>query len=480
MKLERVRIFANVVAVTGMVALATLAAGWLIHSKPLPPTRTSFSARHTVSVIRANSRTLSAPVIGYGTVAAKNQVNIVPQVSGKLVYTHRNLLPGKRIPAGELLFQIDPTTYQARVRQVEAETRALEVAVLRHNQEMADLEERVSNVEQMVEIDERDYLTSKRLYEIDEVGTQRDVDMVHLKFLQRKDVLADLNGKRAMGPHITLELEANLDAAKARLKQADHRLENTKINCPFEARVEVVGAYRSQVVTAHLSIATLTDMEAFEISVGVDPREIRWLAESIRPSSLENADGPQGPVVDVQWSLPGQSFSWRGHVTRVERMDESTRTASMIVEVRSADMTATMTQGTGDSAPMFSIGMHCRAALPAQPLFDALLVPRHAVYENRWVYVFEPDEGSAQSSSGEPLTGRLGRREVPVLRSLGDDVLVDYRGREGTEVCELQAGERLVVSPLVRPIVGMQIDLREEPVNLAMVTLSHMLVGMGG
>lgn len=484
-KLERIRVILNAGAAVVAVAVAVLVAGWLIRSKPLPPTLTSFARRHTVSVVTANAHTLRVPIYGYGTVAPKNQVNIVPQVSGQLIYTHKDLLPGKVIRAGELLFEIDPTTYRARVHQVQAEARALEVALLRHEQEMVNLAERIANIERMAEIDERDYLTSKKLYEVDKVGTQRDVDVVYLKFLQRKDVLSDLNNKRALAPYITKEYEANLDAARARLAQAEHLLKNTKINCPFEARVEAVGAYRSQVVTAHLSIATLTDMDAFELSVGIDPRELRWLAESIRPSNLDSAGDEDRPIVDVQWSLPGQSFAWRGRVTRFERVEESTRTARMIVEVRHADMVATLTRGTGtrgigtprtgDSTQMFSIGMHCRAALPAQPLVDALAVPRRAIYDGRWVYVFEPDGDSEYATSG-----RLGRREVPHLRSIGDDVLVDYRGRGGTEICELRPGERVVVSPLIKPVVGMPIDLREEPINLAMVMPSHTWLVLGG
>ena len=48
-----------------------------------------------------------------------------------------------------------------------------------------------------------------------------------------------------------------------------------------------------------------------------------------------------------------------------------------------------------------------------------------------------------------------------MLRSLEDSVLVDYRGREGTEVCELRPGEQIVVSPLTKPVVGMEVRLRE-------------------
>jgi hypothetical protein len=102
--------------------------------------------------------------------------------------------------------------------------------------------------------------------------------------------------------------------------------------------------------------------------------------------------------------------------------------------------------------------MYCKTELPAEPLADALLVPRHAVYDSRWVYVFERDAGS------DGTTGRLGRREVPLLRSLGDSVLVDYQGRDASQVCELTAGDQVIVSPLVKPVVGMKVRLREEQI----------------
>ena len=51
---------------------------------------------------------------------------------------------------------------------------------------------------------------------------------------------------------------------------------------------------------------------------------------------------------------------------------------------------------------------------------------------------------------------------MPLLRSLGDDVLVDYRGRSGGPECELTAGDRVVVSPLSKPVVGMKVLLRDD------------------
>jgi hypothetical protein len=87
-------------------------------------------------------------------------------------------------------------------------------------------------------------------------------------------------------------------------------------------------------------------------------------------------------------------------------------------------------------------------------LTDALLVPRHAIYEDRWVYVFEPDP-----TDGGRGIGRLVRREVTMLRTIGDDVLVDYQGRDSAQVCELESGDQLVVSSLVAPADGIQVTL---------------------
>ncbi len=454
--MDRTRRIFNLGIALGFLAVGSLVYAWLINTRPLPAKCSANDRVLEVATLSIDAQLAQSPVVGHGTVKPKHQINIIPQVNGRITQIHGDLAQGKVIPKGDLLFEIDPTVYEARVLQAKAETRALEAALERHDQELSNIDARIANAEAMLAIDLEDYRTLKELYEVEKVGTQRDVDQANQKFLRQKGVVVDLSSQRTMIPHVRLETQAQLDAARARLSQSQHDLENTKIRCPFEARVESVSVYKSQVVTAHFSIATLTDMEAFEISVGIDPRELRWLDDSIRPEALGNSDGTNGPTVKVQWSVHGQEFRWEGRVTRFERVDEATRTARMVVEVRQVDMVATVASGLTDTPPKLSIGMYCKTELPAEPLADALLVPRHAVHDSRWVYVFEPDT----ASNGK--TGRLGRREVPLLRSIGDSVLVDYRGRNASQVCELTTGDQVIVSPLVKPVVGMKVRMREE------------------
>lgn len=443
----------------GILAIGAVAFGALVYTRPVATERASAERVMEVAAVAIEPSEQSPAVLGHGTVRAKHQVSIVPQVSGRLTHVHSDLAQGKIIPRGELLFEIDPEVYQARVRQAEAETRALEASLGRHDEELSNLEARIANAQAMLDIDQEDYNTVKRLYEVEKVGTQRDVDLTQQKLLRSKGAMVELTSQRSMIPHVRRETEAQLEASRARLTMAKHDLENTRIRCPFEARVETVTAYTSQVVTAPFAIATLTDMEAFEISVGVDPRELRWLDAAVRPESLTGAATPDAPTVKVRWTGQGREFVWTGRVSRFERVDEATRTARMVVEVQKMDMVASSTKVSGDAAPTLSIGMYCTTELPGKTLADALLVPRHAIYDNRYVYILEPDLASPDGS-----TGRLARREVPMLRTMEGNVLVDYRARDDGRLCELQPGERVVVSPLTKPVVGMKVRLRQ---NLA-------------
>jgi len=466
--MDRLRRIINLAVTVGTLFAGLAVMMWLVKTRPSPPVRPMIDRASAVAVSRVEPQSRHVPVVGYGSVRPKNQVQVVPQISGKLIYAHDDLAQGKIVPSEELLFEIDSTVYKARVLQAQAEISGLEAALARNDQESLNLEARIANAVKMLEIDEKDFETSKRLFDVERVGTERDVDLVFQKYLRQKDVVVELENGLAMIPHTKLEVQAKLEAARASLTAAQHDLENTKIFAPFRARVESINAHTSQVVTAHFSIATLTDMEAFEISVGIDPRNLRWLAEAIRPANLEDNNEEDGPAVKVVWTLPGQEFSWRGHVSRFERVDEATRTARLVVEIRDVEMTATVGAGSADTPPDLSIGMFCRAELPAEPLADALFVPRHAVHEGRWVYVVEP-EGDPQRRDA----GRLQRREVTPLRTVGDDILVDYRGRTDAKVCDLKAGELLVVSPLIKPVVGMRVNVRDDaPVSIAALSFA--------
>lgn len=434
------------------LAGAVVASGWLLVNRPAPAEREHVSAVPEVAVTRISPQPVNWPVIGYGTVRPKKRLNVVPQVTGQLTHVHPNLLPGRVIQRGEVLFEIDGRLYDSRLRQAEAEAAALEAGIARQDKERESLATRLANARASLAIEESDYQSAKDLYDAQQVGMKRDVDQLRYKYLRAKDMVDELVGRETTLPFAITQAKAELEAARARVAQARQDLEHTRIECPFRARVESVHVGDTQVVTAFFSIAELTDMEAFELTVGVDPRDLRWLDRNVHPNSLTEGAPPESPAVVLRSAAQGQHLHWNGHVTRFERVDERTRTAQLVVEVREADLPANGA-ASFDDRPTLSIGMHCRAELPGRRIDDAILVPRHAIHDDRFVYVVV--------AGGDAALGRLAERVVHPLRSFGDLVLVGPGEAASDEAPSLQGGELVMTSPLSNPIDGMVVRVRE-------------------
>ena len=73
-----------------------------------------------VEVVELRSKDIPMVVQGYGTVNPKVEVDIIPEVAGKVVYIHPELIVGGLISANETILRIDPRDYELAVRQAEA------------------------------------------------------------------------------------------------------------------------------------------------------------------------------------------------------------------------------------------------------------------------------------------------------------------------------------------------------------------------
>ena len=458
--MERLRRLIN--GALALLALGGAVAGsaWLAATRPVPPENPEPARVPAVAVAELVPRVFDAPIVGYGTVRAKNQVKIVPQVSGMITGVHPDLAVGKVIPSGEILFEIDRRAYESQVLQVEADIKLLEAQLQRHQREKKNLVDRLENAKKLLALAEGDLQREEELLG-QGAARQIEVDAARERHLQRKDVVIAYENQLALIPYLVAETNSRLEARRAQLSDAQRNIEHATILCPFDARVDYISARTSQVVIANLAIATLTDMEAFEIAAVLDPSDLQWSDHRAYARAM-GVDLGEPPAVTITWTLHGRRCSWRGEVSRLERHDEATRTARIVVEI--ANSLDEITSHEDLAKPQLNIGMFCAAEIPAEPLNDALVLPRSAIHEDNVVYVFEPDAASPGA-----LSGRLGARSVPMLRSVGNEVLVDFTDRGEHERlpaaralarCELQAGDFVIVSPLPRPVVGMKLRRR--------------------
>jgi multidrug efflux system membrane fusion protein len=459
---EKLRRTINATLCVVILAAGVVGGLYLASSRPHPPERARIARVPEVTLVAVEPCTFEAPVVGHGTVQPRRQVKIVPEVGGRLIQVHPDLAVGKVIPKDELLFQIDPRSYRLQVEQAQAEVKRLEAQLVRLRDEKGTLQARLKVAKELLALAERNWQREKEL-EAGVSTTEVELVVAETAYLRQEDQVLQYESQLAVNPHQIAEIEALLENQRAQLAEAERRVEQTQIHCPFDARVESISASSSQVVIAGFAIAVLTDMEALELVAGVDPRELRWA--NVRAfARAVGKDLGTAPDATIAWTLRDCEYRWTGPVTRLERVDEATRTARVVVEIR--DVMKGMTLASGDSRPPLSVGMFCRVEIPAEPLPNALTVPRSAIHDDgsgseaRYVYVFEPIGPDSQE-------GRLVMRRVPMLRTVGDCVLVNFErspslaaewaGTGPGEVCELHSGDEVIISPLPGAVEGMRL-----------------------
>ncbi|MFQ5490561.1 MAG: HlyD family secretion protein, partial [Phycisphaerae bacterium] len=244
--MEKLRKIINAALAVVVLSTALLVMAWMISTRPVP-LRTSEGVRvPEVLTSQATPTVFDAPVVAYGTIQPKNQVKIIPQVSGMLVYAHPDLAPGKIIPAGETLFEIDPRAYESQVKQVEADIALLKVQRTQHQVQADHLSKRLEIANEQFELARKDLEREQGLLESG-VSKAIEVDVARQKFLKFQDMVMGYQSQLAMIPHRIAETQARLDARQAQLADARRNLDSTKIVCPFNARVGTVLAKASQV-----------------------------------------------------------------------------------------------------------------------------------------------------------------------------------------------------------------------------------------
>ncbi|MYM96083.1 efflux RND transporter periplasmic adaptor subunit [Duganella vulcania] len=214
-----------------------------------------------------------------GRLAAVEQVDIRPQVSGAIVAV--NIRDGALVRKGDLLFVIDPRPYQAEFDRTKG---LLAVAQAR-----------------------ADYLQR---------DGERAQRLIGDNAIARRDYEEKLNASR--------EAAANLQAARAALEQARINLDHTRIVAPIAGRVSRAEITLGNVVSAGPSATALTKI------VSVSPIYAEFDADE--PTYLLYAGrSRQGRKVVAELGLGGErGYSRQGEIQSVDnRLDPSSGTIRM-------------------------------------------------------------------------------------------------------------------------------------------------------
>lgn len=324
----------------------------------------------TVTVSRGER---AVEVHGTGIVQARRQVEIAPQVAGRVVEMSPNLVTGGFFRPGELLFRIDDADYRLAVDKAKA-------------------------------------AVAKAEYELASMAGQARVAREEWGRLNLDDGQSEASPLVFYEPQMK-NAQASLLSAQAALRQAELDVERTQVHAPFAAVVRSESIDTGQLVRVGTPVAVLAGTEQAEIVVPLPLEELGWLRIP-RPGST----GAGSPAT-IQLTTGGRTFDWPGRIVRsLGEVDPQGRMARVVVTVDDP-------YGLKDSAavrPELAVGTFLQVILHGAPLADVAVLPASVLRDGEQVWVMNDDH--------------LKIRPVEVVRRTREEVIIGRGLQDGEQV----------------------------------------------
>jgi RND family efflux transporter MFP subunit len=284
-----------------------------------------------------------------GVVRAHNEVDLTPQVSGKVIRIRPGFEDGAFFAKGDVLVELDPNDYETAVIVAEAQ---LARAISSHAQEQTRANQAKLNWE--------------------DLGYEEEPTELVLRIPQLR------------------EAEAARDSAKAQLDQAKRNLERTKIRAAFDGRVRRRTVGLGQSVGPGTPLGTVFAIDFAEVRLPIAARDMPFLALP---------DGPEDPPLDVELrdALGESEAVWTAKIIRTE----GTLDASSLELFAIARISDPFGRLSGQ-APL-RIGQPVVASMPGRVLKDVFAVPRPAVRQLDQIVLIDPNDLTIQTHQIEEI-----------------------------------------------------------------------------
>ncbi|MBA7620310.1 Multidrug resistance protein MdtA [subsurface metagenome] len=304
-----------------------------------------------VKVEQLERRDIQMVIRGYGTVSPRVQIEIVPQVSGKVVWVNPQFKAGGFIWRDEQILKIDPRDYDLAVRQANAAVAEAQVKL--------DLERAEAKVAR-------------------EEWQQLNPD---------KEPTSPLVFRE---PQIR-QAQAKLESANAGLATTNLNLERTQLSMPVDTLVVSEKIDLGQYVMIGQSVGVAYGIESMEIEVPFEDKELAWF-DIPGNTVLVNGNVPSSKRTNVQVKadFAGAEHNWGGRVVRTTgQVDKTSRLISVVVEVPEPFKCS-------DSRPPLLPGMFVEVLIEGNILKNAIAVPRDAMHNSNEVWVVEDGQLNIQ------------------------------------------------------------------------------------
>lgn len=329
------------------------------------------------------------------------EIDLVPQVGGKVVYVSPNFIEGGIFTKGEILLRIEDADFKVAVVRAEAGVAQAQQVLVR---ELAE-----------GDIARQDYA---------ELG-QGDPSPLALREPQQA------------------QARAALQAAEAELQAAKLNLSRTYVKAPFSGRVRTKSSDIGQFVTPGSRLGRIFSKDIVEVRL---PLSDAQLAKLDLPLAFVAESREAAPRVDLNALVAGQVRHWDGRIMRTDSTyDTATRALFAIAEV--ADP-----YGAGaskDGVPL-APGLFVDADISGKSFDNVITIPRDGLRPQDEVYIVDT-VGKAEIRKVDVLDATPERAVLKGGVEAGELVVLSPMERSRTEmtlkVLDVNDPETVLVEP---------------------------------
>ena len=281
-----------------------------------------------------------------GEARPQTEINLVPEVGGKIVYVSPNFIEGGIFRRGETLVRIDPSNYQ--------------VAVVRAEAAVAQAQQTLTREVAEGEIARRDY---------EDLG-RGEPSPLALRIPQRQ------------------QAEAALQAAQADLENAKLQLTRTSVVAPFAGRVRSKTSDVGQYVSPGSQLGRICSTDIVEVRLPFTDAD---LGKIDLPIAYVAKDRESAPRVELSTTIGGVRQVWEGRIMRTDATyDTQSRALFAIAEVFDP-----YGEGASENGVPIAPGLFVDAEVQGRVFEDALVIPRDGLRVDDEIYVVD-DKGQAE------------------------------------------------------------------------------------
>jgi RND family efflux transporter MFP subunit len=319
-----------------VISIGIVAAMLIVKFGPEPDSQKAEILPRTIRSIEAKSTDIKLFIESQGTVAARQVINLIPQVAGEITYVSPKFVAGGRFEKGELILKIDPRDY--------------EVAVITAEATIAERKQRVMQ-------EEAEGALAKAEWQ--ELGQGEASDLT-LRLPQREGAMAALR------------------SAEASLDKAMLDLERTEIRAPYDGLLTAKSVDLGQFLNRGNTIGTYHSTELLEVRLPLTNSDIA----QFDLKGLQT--GEKQYAVRLKGQFANKENSWNARVVRTEGIiDVNSRILYVVAELRGDELFSP------DDGSHITIGQFVSAEIEGQTFENVVRLPRESLRQGNQVLIVD-------------------------------------------------------------------------------------------